>query len=69
MAIIPKDVVDNDETGYFFITQEEITSTESGVLDMEQEMLELMFLHPDKSFGAVYEPLERRYKFYWFTNP
>lgn len=67
MAIIPKDVVDKEDTGYYYVTQEEIIQY-SGVLDMDQEMLELMREHPDKAFGALFEPIDRRYKFYWFKN-
>lgn len=67
MAIIPKDIVDADDTGHWYVTQEEIINY-SGVLDMNQEMLELMHEHPGKAFGALFEPTEGRYKFYWFTE-
>lgn len=67
MALIPKDVIDAEDTGYYFVTQDEIIE-HSGVLNMDQEMLELMREHPDKAFGAMYEPTERRYKFYWFKE-
>lgn len=66
MAIIPKKEVDENDSGFFFVTQEDIIE-HSGVLDMDQEMLELMHENPDKAFGAIYEPVECRYKFYWFT--
>ena len=67
MSLIPKEVVDKEDTGYHYVTQDEIIE-KCGVLDMDQEMLELMHEHPGKAFGALYEPLERRYKFYWFKE-
>lgn len=67
MSLIPKDVVDAEDTGYYYVTQDAIIE-QVGVLDMEQEMLELMREHPGKAFGALYEPVDRRYKFYWFTE-
>lgn len=67
MAIIPKDAVDAEDTGYYYVTQDDIIEY-SGVLDMDQELLELMREHPEKAFGALYEPAEQRYKFYWFKE-
>lgn len=67
MSLIPKDVVDKEDSGYYYVTQAAIIE-HSGVLDMNQEMLELMHEHPGKAFGAMYEPLDRRYKFYWFPE-
>lgn len=65
MSLIPKEVVDAEDSGHYFVTQKDIIEY-SGVLDMDQEMLELMHEHPEKAFGAIFEPTEQRYKFYWF---
>lgn len=65
--LIPKEVVDASDTGYCYVTQDEITDY-VGVLNMNQELLELMHENPGKAFGALYEPEDRRYKFYWFEE-
>lgn len=65
--LIPKEVVDADDSGYFYVTQQDIIES-VGVLDMDQELLDLMHEHPGKAFAALYEPLDRRYKFYWFKE-